>query len=126
MVEAPLVIPDVEFGDDILRHLDAAKFPATAALWAQHDNDWNLIIGTALVDKLGLRRAYLRLREALSTDGPVAVSSLPIRLYGNRDPLIKDLRRTFGTAESVRGMRLGGHSIGDRWIQDAYVYRLKK
>jgi hypothetical protein len=40
------------------------------------------------------------------------------------DPFIKGLRSIFGKAKSVEGMRLGGQLIGDRFIEDAYVYRI--
>lgn len=40
------------------------------------------------------------------------------------DPFIKELRRLFGKTRSVEGMRLGGQMIADRFVQDAYVYRI--
>jgi hypothetical protein len=30
----------------------------------------------------------------------------------------------FGKANSVEGMRLGGQMIGDRFLEDAYLYRI--
>jgi hypothetical protein len=41
-----------------------------------------------------------------------------------KDPSIKALRRLFGKTKSVQGMRLGGQLIGDRFVEDAYVYRI--
>ena len=40
------------------------------------------------------------------------------------DPFIKALRKLFGRSKSVEGMRLGGQMIGDRFVDDAYVYRI--
>jgi hypothetical protein len=40
------------------------------------------------------------------------------------DPFIRALRRLFGKTKSVEGMRLGGQMIGDRFVEDAYVYRI--
>jgi hypothetical protein len=40
------------------------------------------------------------------------------------DPFVRQLRRRFGKAKSVEGMRLGGQLFGDRYIEDAYVYRI--
>ena len=40
------------------------------------------------------------------------------------DPTIKHLRRSFGKTKNVEGMRLGGQMIGDRFTEDAYVYRI--
>jgi hypothetical protein len=34
------------------------------------------------------------------------------------------LRRIFAKTKSVEGMRLGGQMIGDRFIEDAWVYRI--
>jgi len=125
MVEAPLVIPDVKFGKDVLRVLDAAGFPLSAAMWLKEGTDWTLVLGTPLYDEVGPKDAYLRLRAALSTEGPVSLGEFPLRLEGNRSLLIKALRKTFGKTASVEGMRLGGHTIGGTWIDDGYVYRIK-
>jgi len=40
------------------------------------------------------------------------------------DPFVKELRRLFGKTKIVEGMRLGGQMIGDRFVQDAYIYRI--
>jgi hypothetical protein len=40
------------------------------------------------------------------------------------DPFTKVLRRIFGKAKSVEGRRLGGQMIGDRFVEDAYIYRI--
>lgn len=40
------------------------------------------------------------------------------------DPFIKGLRRIFGKTKNVEGMRRGGQMIGDRFIEDAFVYRI--
>jgi hypothetical protein len=125
MVEAPLVIPDVKFGKNVLRVLDAAGFPISAAMWLKEDTDWTLVLWSPLYEEAGPRGAYLRLRAALSTEGPISLGELPIRLEGHRSPLIKALRKTFGKTTSVEGTRLGGHSISGTWIDDGYVYRIK-
>ena len=125
MVEAPLVVPDVEFGKKILRALDAAEFPLTVAAWLKENDDWTLVLATPLYEEIGVKEAYRLLLSALSTEGPIYLAGLPLRLEGHRKPLIKALRRTFGKTVSVDGMRLGGHTIGGTWIEDAYVYRIK-
>jgi hypothetical protein len=125
MVEAPLVVPDVEFGKRILRALDEAGFPLTVAMWLKQDDDWTLVIATPLYERIGVKEAYRRLLAALSTEGPIVLAALPVRLEGHRSPFIKALRKTFGKTASVEGMRLGGHTIGGTWVGDGYVYRIK-
>ena len=126
MVKTSLVSSDLEFGNATLAALDAAHFPVTVAFWqySEDDGDWTLVLGTPLYEKFGAKEAYLRLIAALSTKKPIALSELPLRLEGNRSPLIKGLRKLFGKAASVEGMRLGGHSVGGVWVDDAYIYRI--
>jgi hypothetical protein len=42
-----------------------------------------------------------------------------------KDPFIRELRKMFGKAKDVTGMRLGGQTIGNRFIDNAYVYRVQ-
>ncbi len=126
MVKAPLVTPDATFGEELLRSLDDRRFPISVAAWLkQDDEEWELLLATSLYDKLGVKDAYARLLDALSEESPVALNSLPIRLTGHKDPVIKDLRRLFKKTASVDGLRIGGQRIGDRWIEDGYLYRVK-
>ena len=125
MVEAPLVVPDIEFGKKVLAALDAADFSLSVALWLKEDADWTLVLATPLYDVIGPKEAYRGLLAAFSAERPISLGELPLRLEGHRNPLIKALRKTFGKTTSVEGMRLGGHRVGDTWIDDAYIYRIK-
>ncbi len=40
------------------------------------------------------------------------------------NPMIEDLRRIFGNAADTRGMRLGGQTFGDKYLEEAFVYRI--
>jgi hypothetical protein len=40
------------------------------------------------------------------------------------DSFIQELCRKFAKAKSTEGMRLGGQMIGERFVEDAYVYRI--
>jgi hypothetical protein len=41
------------------------------------------------------------------------------------DPFIRALRKMFAKRENVEGMRLGPQPIGDRFVTDALVYRIR-
>ena len=49
---------------------------------------------------------------------------LPVLILSMTDPFVRALRRYFGKARSVEGIRLGGQTIGNRRVEDAYVYRV--
>jgi hypothetical protein len=48
----------------------------------------------------------------------------PILILSMNDSFIRTLRQMFGQTKPVDGMRLGGQMIGDRFPEDAYVYRI--
>src|SRR5437879_2992743 len=104
MVKTFLVGLDIERGTEILRALDASKYPYSVALWRfEEDEDrWDLVLGTPLYDKLGLREAYRRLLEAIHDSG-LALGDIPLRLMGNRNSFVRSLRKIFGKAASVEG-----------------------
>jgi hypothetical protein len=41
------------------------------------------------------------------------------------NPFIKALRRTFAEVSDTYGMRLGGQKFGDKYLEDAFVYRIR-
>jgi hypothetical protein len=41
------------------------------------------------------------------------------------NPFIKALRRVFAPAADTYGMRLGGQRFGDKYLEDAFVYRIR-
>ena len=63
-----------------------------------------------------LERANLKVSVALYEDWRLRIAAT--------DPFIRQLRRIFGKTKSVHGMRLGNQMVGDRFVQDAYVYRI--
>lgn len=128
MAKATLVGLDIELGEKVLGKLDDAGFPVTVAVWVSSEEfgGWTLVLGSPVYDKAGPQKAYLQLIDALSSSSErIWAHEIPIRLEGHTNALIRGLRRMFGKTASVAGMRLGSHSIGDVWIDDAYVYRIR-
>ncbi len=86
--------------------------------------DWRLILSSRQFDLPDLRDAYGLLYDSLAPAGFVPTNTPLIMILPTKDPFIRDLRRMFGKTKSVEGMRLGGQMIGDRFLQDSYVYRI--
>lgn len=126
MDKAALVSIDIDTGAEILRALDKADLKIKVAAWFQlpEYGDWRLVLASRSFDVPDLRDAYGLIREALEADG-FPIERRPTTLVlRTSEPLIRDLRKIFGKTRSVSGMRLGGQTIGDRFIADGYVYQI--
>jgi len=126
MAKKALLDADLKLGEKILASLDAADFPISVAIWILTEEEgWQLVIGTPLYERGGPGVSYKNLVNALRKDNPESRDFDDVRLMGNRNPFIRELRQLFGKTASVSGMRLGGHRIGGVWLDDGVVYRIK-
>lgn len=126
MDKAALVSVDVEAGAQLLGIADRAGLGISVALWAcfSEFEDWRFVLSGRQLDAVKLRRAYRLLHDSFEQAGFPFEKLPPVMILPMSDPFIKNLRRTFGKSPSVEGMRLGGQMIGDRFVLDAYVYRI--
>jgi hypothetical protein len=125
MDQATLVGPDIDTGRNALEILDAAKIKPVVALLAvlPEYGDWRLVLSAPSLDQKHLLRAHEKVAEALHGQFPYR---LPVvMILPTKDPFIREMRRLFGKAKDVTGMRLGGQKIGNRFIDAAYVYRVQ-
>jgi hypothetical protein len=126
MDKAALVSLDIERGAELVAALESAKLKVSVALWAvlSEYGDWRLVISSRQFDSLDLRDAYGLLHDSLAPAGFTPWNTPVVTILPMTDPSIRELRRLFGKARSVEGMRLGGQMFGDRFIEDGYVYRI--
>lgn len=126
MVKIALVGPEIERGSKLIDALDAAKSRVDVALWAvlPEYEEWRIVLASRRLDKLDRMEAYGVLHGAEKTAGFTPYNTPSIMILPMSDPLIKDLRRRYAKAGNVEGMRPGGQMIGDRFIEDGYVYRI--
>ena len=125
MDQATLVGPDVSVGLEALAILDAAKIKPVVALLAvlPEYGDWRLVLSSPSLDQNHQLKAYDKVAEALHGRFPYRLPV--IMILPTKDPFIRELRKIFGKTKDVKGMRLGGQTIGNRFIDNAYVYRIQ-
>ncbi|HEY6444859.1 MAG TPA: hypothetical protein VIY53_00250 [Acidobacteriaceae bacterium] len=126
MAEKALVEADLSKSERIVAALEEAGVGVVAALWAvfpEYD-DWRLVLAAKELDSLALGDAYLRVNRILSNAGFTAWETPTIFIMKTTDPFIRALRKVFGKTKSVIGMRLGGQTWGDRFLDDAYAYKI--
>src|SRR5712692_8422206 len=126
MDKAVLVNIDIEAGSEILQILDRANLRVAVALWAllPEYGDWRLVLGSRKLDAAGPLDGYGLLHDALNAAGFPLERTPSIMILRMTDPFVRALRRTFGKTKRVEGMRLGGQMIGDRFVEDAFAYRV--
>lgn len=124
MDNAVLVGIDIDLGAKVIAALDAAGVRISVALWmiSPEYDDGRLVIASSRLDQRHPLRAYEKVAEVLHerfSSSPPAILILRMK-----DPFIVNLRSIFGQAAGVEGMRLGGQQIGNRFISNAYIYRI--
>jgi len=126
MDKTALVSLDIERGREVLDALEHAKLRVAIVLWVYlpEYEDWRLVLSARQFDSLDPREAYRRLHDSLAVAGLTAEKTPPVMILPMTDPFIRELRRLSGKTKSVEGKRLGGQMIGDRFVEDAYVYRI--
>ena len=126
MDKTTLVSVDLDRGAQILRILDDAKLNVRVALWLYSPDyeDWRLVLSSPQFDAGDPVHAYGLVHDALEAAGVPLEKTPPIMILRMNSSFVRILRRIFGKAKSVEGMRLGGQTIGDRFVEDAYTYRV--
>jgi hypothetical protein len=126
MDKAAMVSIDVTRGSEILDALERAHLKVSVALWVllSEFEDWRLVVSSRQFNTADPRDAYRLLHDSLSGVEAGSKKTPAILILPTSDRFIRELRRLIGKTKGVEGMRLGGQLIGDRFVQDAYVYRI--
>jgi hypothetical protein len=127
MDKTALVSFDIESGKEVVEALDRAGKAPKVALWAKlpEYEDWRLIIASDRLNQTGSLYGYSQLNSALEQAGITLRKRPSILVRPMGKPFIKALRETFAKAADVYGMRLGGQTFGDQFLEDAFVYRIR-
>jgi hypothetical protein len=122
-----LVNFDIESGEKVIAALDRDGKEPKVALWAKlpEYEDWRLVIASDRIVQTGSLYPYAQINKAMENSG-ISISKRPkVFLRPMDKPFIKALRGMFSKASDTYGMRLGGQTFGDQYIEDAFVYRIR-
>ena len=126
MYQTALLSVDLDRGAEVLKILDEAGLHLDVALWmstSEHE-DWRLVMSARNFDEPGLTEARGRIHKTLMAAGFSGPKMPTLMTFLWKDPFIRDLRRRYAKMKDVEGLRPGGQVIGDRLVQDGYVYRI--
>ena len=122
-----MVVPDFTTGYDLVRALDASALPISVALWlySPDHEDWRFVLASRRLDAAEPSARYGLVHDALTAAGISLERTPALLILKMADPFIRGLRQIFSKTQSVEGMRFGGQVIGDRFVEDALVYRIR-
>lgn len=126
MAHPALVGVDVLQGERVVRLLEDEGIKLSLALWLLTDEyaDWRFVLAAKELDPLTPFAQVKLIQDVLRKS--IAVEQMPtLSIMNTQHPFARSLHKLFGKAKSVKGMRLGGQLIGDRFIEDAFVYRIR-
>jgi hypothetical protein len=125
MARTSLVTPDLIVGDKMVNALEHSHIDVAVAMWMLSDeySDWKFVLSSS--DFKDLHQAYSNVRRIAEEAGIAYEDIPPVLILQTSEPFITALRSVFGQTASVHGMRLGGQKWGDRYLEDAYVYKIK-
>jgi hypothetical protein len=122
-----LVAPDFATGLEVVQALDRSSLPISVALWlyfTEHQ-DWRFVLASPRLDAAKPAAAYGLVHDALEAEGVSLEQTPTLSILKMSDPFIRALRRMFAKTKSVEAMRLGGQPIGDRFVEAAFVFRIR-
>ncbi len=127
MDQASLVNFDIENGKEVIDALDRDGKTPNVALWAKLPDyeNWRLVIASDRLDQSSSRSGYSEINAALKKAGIPIHRKPSIFLRSMNKPFIQALRQAFASAKDTYGMRLGGQTFGDQYLEDAFVYRIR-
>jgi hypothetical protein len=126
MDKATLVDRDIEAGRHLIQALDQAGFPVVAAFWNvfSEENTWRLVIASPKVGELGPKEAYAVIQDVLFKS-QIDLPLYRISAMNPDEPLVAAIRlfMTTPAAPFIGGVQVQDTSIGDMFIEGAYIYR---
>jgi hypothetical protein len=126
MAETALVEVEFRKSERMVSALEAAGIRVAVAMWVQFPEyvDWRFVLVSKDLDSLDLGDAYLKVNRCFKDAGMSAWQTPPIFIMKTSDPFIRALRKAFRKTKDVAGVRLGGQTWGDRFVDDAYAYKI--
>ena len=120
-----LVDKNITEGEELLKSLDAHKFPVNAALWFldQNSDSWKYIISSIKVDEEGPLKVYENIQKYLKNT--MQISMRDISVVSPNNNLVTMLKKTINTKKNaISGIRFSKNTINNYFIEDAYIYRM--
>jgi hypothetical protein len=126
MATTALVSADVEMGSELLKVLDEAAFPVTAAAWIYFPDvdEWRLVIRTPKAAK-DLQGALRELAAAMDAKGDLRarLDLSRVKLVPPKDKILAAMG-SMVRVDGISNIRFSRNVINGVVVDDALIYRL--
>jgi hypothetical protein len=129
VVENLLVGNWIHLGEILIEGLQEANFPLAAAFWlyTEERGRWRLILASPLVDEKGPMNAARKVDKLIRSKPelrPLIFVGMSVK--SPKEDLVRALRALRPYLKDEKGFRVSGQPVDGHFIQDAYVYILKR
>jgi hypothetical protein len=120
----------IKAGERLTRILDSRGWPVTASMWFYFpdENRWKLLIASPVTSEQGAKKAYMDIQKALDALPP-DVRELELEdivAIEENHPLVSLLGKVVQTDGDLAGIRFSRNAVEGQFIEDAYIYKLKR
>ncbi len=127
MGKTALVESDIVAGADLVKALDAANIDVVSAFWllSSDAGGWSLYVASPLVDRLGSRAVYAKIRASLQKSSVTTIRIDSVSAVSPSDRLVRLFHVAIRTGkQQIEPIRFTGNVINGTFIEDAVVYRV--
>lgn len=131
LVKEPLRGELLEAGRKLTRLLAQSDIQLKWSFWlyTSEANDWRLVLITPLVDSVGPKRVYSRIRTILSESSDPTLSLLNTTVQSAHNPYARAFEEAnirYDLEAANVEPRLSRQRVGDVFIEDAVLYRIPR
>lgn len=128
-LKVPLDKDMLDAGRSLTREL-VKVVPLTASFWFYfpETQTWRLMIASSDVSKLGPRKVYQFVQNAIAKlpDGAASRVALEnVSVVENRHPIVHLLRSIIRTGSRIANIRFANNTVNGIHVDDAFIYLMK-
>jgi hypothetical protein len=96
-----------------------------ALVYLEEYDEWQFALASPRLDAVGGAKAYGLVHEVLEAAGLPWSKTPPLTIFGIKERFTRELRALYSKTEDAEGRRIGRQTIGDRYVEDGILYRVR-
>ena len=116
----------IEFGKELLKHLDSEDASISACFWlySSENGNWKLAFASPLTREYGPKRLFQLVQSRILKDPRRTISLSDITVLDDGSDFLKALRSAIRTGPEVTEIQFTNNYIGGVLFEDLLIYRV--